>query len=261
MRFFESISSSLKESLRRFMELELSITAAFDAVRGWATKAAHITTSSEHPSLDQLRFVIEKRRRSIVHVDDEIASYHGRSVIGFQLVGEGNVGNRTRHVLPVHFVIMRLLELVPGISMRLNDDSHRKHFNQQGIDRPDEDLIYTLGIYFAESLAKEFGLPKRSRLDRVLFNAPPDTKLNPRRTGDHHFVVPSGSVLMRVRRGQAQTQETWLKVVASSIRKAKLDELRELPEILRLLFVVADRWHWDELLDRLDDDPRLVDHA
>ncbi|XIA63353.1 hypothetical protein ACFIOY_29880 [Bradyrhizobium sp. TZ2] len=233
---------------------KLSITDAFRAVQDWAAQAGGLD-SAQYPDHSSLRFLLLKQRRSIVGVDAEMSSYDGQPVVGFQIQGEGAIGIKTRYVLPVHFAIMRSLELVPGISMRLNDDAHKAHHRRQGNERSDEELIYALGIHSSALLARESGLPKRSRLDRILFNAAPDAALYPRRTGDHHYVVPSGSVPLRTRLRYAQTQETWLEAVENSIRKAELPDLQALPNVLRMLFATADRWHRDELIDRLPDDP------
>ncbi len=240
------------------MELQQkNIIEAFDAVRAWADEAHTRSEGDNYSSIDQLRYVLDQPNHSILGVEERLSVNGNQSLVGFQIVGDPNVGTKTRYVLPIHFAIMRLFELVPGIILRLQDDAHRSVYARKGIHRTDDDLIFSLGIRLAASLAKEFGLPKRSRLDRILFNAPPDATLNPRRTNSYRHVVPSGSVLIRARQTHAQTQETWLKAVQGSLKKSKQDELRELPSTLKLLFMTADRWHWKELIDRLEDDPRL----
>jgi len=237
----------------------LSAESAFEVVKTWAIEASQCDEPSNHPSLDALRYVLGTPARSIVGVEGELATHEGRSVVGFQILGEPNVGTKTRFVLPIHFTVMRGLELIPGVHIRLNDDPHRAYYRRKGVERSDDELIYSLSVSCERALAEEFGLPRRSRLDRILFNAPPDAVLNPRRGSNHRYIVPSGSVPVRTRHINAQTQETWIKVAKSAICKAKLqDKLAELPDVLRLLFITADRWHWSELIDRLESDPRLT---
>lgn len=239
--------------------LALSAEGAFEVVKTWAIEASQREGPSNHPNLDTLQYVLDTPERSIVGFEEELATFEERSVVGFQILGERNVGTKTRFVLPIHFVVMRGLELIPGVHMRLNDDPHRAVYRRKGVERSDDELIFSLSVRCNQALAEEFGLPRRSRLDRILFNAPPDAALNPRRGSDHRYVVPSGSVPIRTRHIHAQTQETWLRVAQSAIRKAKLqNRLVELPNVLRLLFVTADRWHWSDLIDRLDADPRLT---
>ncbi|MHC2318831.1 hypothetical protein ACVIHC_005877 [Bradyrhizobium diazoefficiens] len=238
---------------------ELSAESALEVVGAWVIEASQCDDPANHPSLDALRYVLNTPERSIIGVDRQLAMFEGRSVVGFQIIGEPNVGTKTRFVLPIHFAVMRGLELIPGVRLRLNDDPHRAVYRRRGIERPDDELIYSLSISCKTTLAKEYGLPRRSRLDRILFNAPPDAALNPRRGSDHRYVLPAGSVPIRTRQIDAQTQETWLKVAKSAVRKSHHpNRLAELPEVLRSLFVTADRWHWTELIDRLDADPRLT---
>ncbi|WP_342714101.1 hypothetical protein [Bradyrhizobium sp. B039] len=235
---------------------EISITDALQNIKSWATKAEQVQAAN-YPDVQPLRYLLPQARRSILGVDASLSEYQGQAVIGFGITGGANVGTKTRYVLPIHFAILRAFELVPGVTVRLNDDAHISRDRKRGITRSDDELIFNLGIRLKATVAKVLGLPKRSKLDRILFSAPPDAILHPRRTGDHHYVVPSGYVPIRNRHEGFQTQETWIAGIERIIRNPASSELGELPDTLRSLFMTAESWHWSELVDRLPCDPRI----
>jgi hypothetical protein len=235
---------------------EINIPDAFQKIKSWATQAEKVEAAN-YPDVQPLQYLLPKVRRSILGVDASLSEYQKQAVIGFEITGGANVGTKTRYVLPIHFAIMRAFELVPGLTIRLNDDAHISQDRKRGIKRSDNDLIFNLGIRLNATLAKELGLPKRSKLDRILFSASSDAILHPRRTGDHHYVVPSGYVPIRNRQEGFQTPETWLSGIRRIVRKHAAEELRGLPDALSSLFVTAERWHWSELIDRLPNDPRV----
>lgn len=230
---------------------ELAASDAFIAIKSWAAAAAKGETQSECPEVSPLCFTLAKDS-TIRRVESKLHSYNGIGLIEFDIDGPKSEGVKTRYMLPVHFAITRLLELIPGVRVRMRGDAHET----PGDDRPAGELIYSLEVRFSASFKKSYEL-RESRLERILFNAPPDVRLHERRTGSYRYIIPSSFVPIRTRRLDAQNADTWLRVVAKAVRQGGADELLDAPEVLRQLFVTAERWHWAELIDRLEDDPRV----
>jgi len=244
------------------MELKkLTIAEALAVLTEWSEKAMHSKGSSDAPDLEPLRYLLDIRRRSILGVDSEVTTHNGQALVGFRLAQSERISDqKTRYVLPVHFAMMRAFELIPGIRLKLDGDSHEGQRAKRNIRRQEEKLIYPMNIYLPAALAQKLGIKGRSRLDRVLFNAPPDARLHSKRTGHHRMFIPSESVLLEYRGEPLQTQETWLRLAKLALTDGQHDGLRGLPTVLQSLFVTAERWHREELDGRLDDDPRW-DHA
>jgi len=244
------------------MELKkITIAEALTVVSEWTAKAAQSRGSSNAPDLEPLRYLLDTRRPSILGVDLELLAHKGQALVGFRLTQSETIGDqKTRYVLPIHFAIMRAFEVIPGIRLRLDGDSHEGDRAKRKVQRREEKLIYPMNIYLPAALAQKLGIKGQSRLDRILFNAPPDARLHPKRTGHHRVFVPSESVLLEYRGEPLQTQETWLRLAKLALTDGQHDGLRGLPTVLQSLFVTAERWHREELDGRLDDDPRW-DHA
>jgi hypothetical protein len=230
----------------------LNSVEAFKAIEQWSLEASKQATSSGHPNVAALGHLLETASyfRRVKHTPRD---YQGQKVVEFDISNPSKAGVLTRYMLPVHFAIIRLLELIPGITVFMADVTHETLNNA----RPESDKIFALKARCAPSLAQIFGLPRVSRLDRIMFSAPPDTKLFERRTGDYHYIIPANYVPLRYRGVDAQTAETWLKVVVTAVTRSKSAELSNAPLVLRQLFLTAERWHWGELQDRLPEDPRV----
>lgn len=243
------------------MEMKkLPLLEAFAAVTEWASAAKRNASSSSFPSLEPLRYLLDKPNPSILGIDPGVTTLSGQVVIGLRLLGARSVGNeRTRYVLPIHFAMIRAFEIIPGARIKLDADSHAGDRAKRNVQRPQEKLIYPMNIHLPPAFAKSLDIRGASRLDRILHNAPPDARLHSKRTGNFRLFAPSESVLLEYRGDPLLTQHDWLRFTALALEKGGHKELQNLTDVLRSLFVTADRWHWDELDGRLESDPRWDD--
>ncbi|HRF07567.1 MAG TPA: hypothetical protein PL193_02830 [Xanthobacteraceae bacterium] len=221
----------------------------FRALARW-TEEAKLTKSSAPPSLEP---ILSDLHNSGIRNAAE-ADMDSIKVVAFDIKGEGKLGVKTRHVLPVHFAILRALEMVPGMKLTLGDDTHKAQDKAKGQPRENSELIYHLVLIWRRANKSK----KRVKVDRVLFNAPPNASIHERRTGDHHFIIPSNFVLLRIRRAEdLMTQESFLRAaeVALESSSSSVDfSKEEFINLLGNLFALGDKWHWKELRDRTSED-------
>jgi hypothetical protein len=231
---------------------EITAVELFGALKHWASEAKRKSPSAP-PSLRPILFPLSNERtRSIDSA--ALAKFNSKTVVAFEIRGEGEVGIKTRHVLPVHFAILRALELVPGLRLYLQDDAHKTYDKAKGRSRTKSELIYHLKL----RCKKLAGKITQTKVDRILFNAPPDASLHERRTGDYRYIVPSGFVPLRIRKaGDVITQESLTSAVAALITasvKSTPFAKNEFVKLLNDLFAIGDKWHWKELIDRTEED-------
>lgn len=231
-----------------------ALTAAemFGALTHWAEEAKRKSPSAP-PSLKPILLPLSNElTRSISKA--ALTKFNHKRIVAFDIRGQGQVGVKTRHALPVHFAILRALEIAPGMKLYLQDDAHKARDKIKGQLREDSDLIYHLTL---EWLGAE-GKNKRAKVDRILFNAPPNASIHERRTGDHHFIIPSNFVLLRIRKAEdLMTQESFLRSIAVAPRSPSKRADFSNDEFINLLgdlFALADKWHWGELVDRTNED-------
>src|SRR5665213_265278 len=216
---------------------------ALVAIKDWANRAKERPASSPPDLAPLCKTLPEGRHRSILHAKETL--YDGRTVVAFDVKGPGSE-TYTRHVLPVHFGIMRLLELVPGIKILIKDDAHKNRPKKDGRLPKRDQLLFHLTIMIPKALAKKLGFPRMIGLDRILFNASPDAKLYERRTGDYRYILPSGSIPLRHQGNPLFSQDSLLHAVGELITAApefSPATSDSAAHLLSKLFIIGDEWH------------------
>jgi hypothetical protein len=237
---------------------------SFANIRWWADEAIYRIRSgrTDMPSTDILRQnpVGEHSCCSIVETCAEVHDdgRHKRIVIGIKTKRWPDEATRFRYVLPAHFAILRAIELVPGMSIFLANDRNKARDAAQGVRRSQDEMIYNLTLSVARGSLKIIG---RTELDRILFNIDPFTTLYARRSGDHHYILPSGAVPIttRIRKRPYSDQRAFLLAVRSMMLKKGRSlpfSRQDIHGLLKNLFVISDELHWSELIDRLPADER-----
>ena len=230
---------------------ELNVGDAFSAITKWALEAAQSQSHLECPDVAPLRFILASGS-AIRRVSSQPHIYGDLELIEFDIDRPKDDGVLTRYMLPVHFAITRLLELIPGVSVRMRGDTHPRPND----DRAADDLIFALEVRYSASFRRSFDF-KDGRLERILFNAAPGVRLHERRTGNYRYIIPSSFVPIRTRGLNAHNASDWMRVVDRAVRQGNENTLLVAPSVLRRLFVTSERWHWLDLIDRLQDDPRI----
>jgi hypothetical protein len=253
-----------KNSRRRIMKFAVAQSLseeAFGSIRAWTDEAKKRIQVGQLdlPSAKALRKLlpVNHPRCSIVETIPGYEVSNGRSVIGFKTRVWPKEATKPRYVLVVHFVVLRALELVPGIKVFLAGDRNKGRDAADGVSRPQEQMIFNLTVSIAKHKMRVLG---QTKLDRILFNVDKDTSLYARRKGDHHYIVPSGSIPIaaRIRKRPYSDQEALLRAVRAMIeRPQRLPppcSANEMLDVLMDLFAIGDELHWGELDDRLPRD-------
>jgi hypothetical protein len=236
-----------------------SATDAFNVLRDWANKAKSATAENP-PSLD--RFLDphwpKTARNSILGArHSKLTDKQGRALIDFDVKGKGAIGDKTRHILPAHYVAVAAVDMIPGLPIMMRNENKK----------PGDDAIFRLNLK----------LPTKSKqliaIGRFLYHVPPDAELTELRSGNHYLITAAGSVLTKHRpKTLPLSQDEVLDRIREHIEAAPRisreftpDAIIERPlaftanEMIALLtdlLTLNDEWHWDELLGRLDTDPR-----
>lgn len=222
----------------------------FQSLHHWAEEArAH--SAACPPDVSLLLAGIPSVSRSITRAGP--SCYQGQTVIRFDVKGQGGIGIKTRHVLPVHFAMLRILDLIPYARLVLKDDPHKHRPKKGGRLPAPEEIMYYLSLSVAGDKAKALSIPRMIKADRILFNAPPDATLHERRSGDYRYIVPSGSVLLRHHGDPLITQDSLLRAIQELAEdQTMISDIRPYAviDLLSMLFSIGDDWHWGELLDR-----------
>jgi hypothetical protein len=220
----------------------LEAKEALEAIKGWTEKACAIEASKDCPDITALCFLIRKPAIHRVSVKSDL--HKGHKLIEFDIDAPGNAGRKTRYMLPVHFAITRLLELIPDVRLCIISKGKK------------DDRYYYMTIRYPPKFRKAHDLRDANRLERIIFNAPPNAVVSEQRNGDYQCIAPSEYMLAKNRGDDKQNAERWLGI-SQSVFGTPGDPLRDLPKVMRKLFVIAERWHWEELAGRLPDDPRI----
>jgi hypothetical protein len=154
---------------------------------------------------------------------------------------------------------MRALEMVPSMAVTLADDKHRAQDKKTKRIRSEAEMIFSLSLKVRPKRAKALGIMKMTKLDRIFFNASLNARLYERRTGDYRFIVPSGSVPIRSRAsadyiGQNAVLDAAYKLIMAEPPGSLPFKANKMVALLRDLFTISDKWHWDELIDRVKAD-------
>lgn len=238
-----SLKSKFKIRYDRELPSLVGMRRAFNSLQAWRTEAKS-RTSNNPPEFDGPLFLPESTRRSIFDV--KRIRRDGQRFYEITVPGPTNQLH-PRRFLPVHFAIMRSLELVPGVSMKMGDQTGRQD-RKVGWERLDEERIYRINLRVGK-----WSTP----LCRVLFRVPPNAELHERRNYDHRFVVPSAHVLTKLRRRvPPRTQDEVIDHIRNLIDVAKWRHFlpfnsNQMVSLLEDLFTISDAWHWKELADRL----------
>lgn len=234
----------------------MSAKLSLDTLSEWAqlTKDQH---ASEPNHASKLCFDLHRTKFVL---NSEPVEYQKRTVIAFEVNGGKRVGVRKRHLLPAHFAVLRLLEIIPGMSLLLRDDQHRGQDLTTGRVRSEDEMIFNLAISISKPKAARLGILRATKLDRVLFDVSADTRLYERRSGDHRYITPSNFVPIRFRGEALRTQSDLVRAVESLVYDAPEEfsdrSPREIIDLLKSLLAIGNDLHWNELIDRLPDDAR-----
>jgi hypothetical protein len=237
---------------------------AFRRLREWAN-AARLRVQSNRtdlPSTKPLRETLLPEDHPRCSIIEAGIGYHmhksrRRLLVGFKTRDWPDHATSFRYVLPVHFAVLRTMELVPGVRLFLSGDRNLARDLLRGVKRPQNQLIYDMKL----SAPKAKG--RRAidiKVDRILFNVDGRTSIYARRTGDHHHIVPEGSVPIttRVRKQPLWDQRAILRAVGELIARNRRGECpvaaEAIKELLEDLFTIADELHWSELIDRRPED-------
>jgi len=233
---------------------------SFEYLRSWADEAIYRIRTNRHdlPSTQQLRDLFEADNPFCSIILTKVTSYDDgsqkRSVIGLKTKKWPAEAKTFRHVLPAHFAIIRALELVHGARIYLEGDRNMARDRRKGVHRSRAELIFDLKL----SIPKTRGTARiETKIDRILFNVDAHTSLYARRTGDHHFILPSGSVPIaaRIRDGRYTDRQRVLRSVKERMRlKSQSEPFASVVGLLQDLFFISDELHWSELIDRLPKD-------
>lgn len=233
---------------------------SYEYLRWWADEALfRIRTGREDmPSTQQLREVFESDNPACSIIETQATAYKDglslRPVIGLKTKKWPTEATSFRYVLPAHFAIIRALELVPGARIYLEGDRNIARDRINGVCRPQDELIFNLKLRIPKTRGKN-GID--TKIDRILFNVDARTCLYARRTGDHHFILPSGSVPItaRIRKGRYSDRRLVIRSVKQRMRlRPRSAPFAGVVGLLEQLFLVSDKLHWSELIDRLPKD-------
>jgi hypothetical protein len=160
-------------------------------------------------------------------------------------------------VLPIHFVIMATLSLVPGMSLKMIDKT-------KGRGRSPDEQIHIISLNISPGKKRRLKTFGTTSMFRILFNAPSDASIRERRGKDFRFLIPDHFILERYRtqnRADIRTQRDVIKAVTTLLNDPPRQfplrhpfKAREMASLLRSLFGLADDWYWADLLDRLKRD-------
>lgn len=224
----------------------LEAKAALEVIKGWTEKAYAIEASKDCPDITSLCFLLHQPAIHRVSVRPD--AYKGHRLIEFDMDGPNKAGRKTRYMLPVHFAITRLLELIPDVRLCMVSKGKK--------GAKEADRYFYMTVRYPVKFQEAHQLKDRNRLERIIFNAPPNAVVSEQRNGNFQYIVPSEYVLAKHRGEDKQNAERWLEI-AQAVFGNPSHSLRDHPNVLRQLFVIAERWHWEELSGRLPDDPRL----
>jgi hypothetical protein len=219
------------------------IQASFDDLRKWANEA-NLRSGDNPPDFQHPMVLPEGTRRSIISAKP--ANRSDRKLVAFRVLT--NVETREpRHVLPVHYAIMRALELVPGMLLRMIDKS-------AGKDRLVDERIYNVMLIIPDGTQrklKQHGHKTFNKVSimRVLFAAPPDAELHEIYRSDYHLIVPGNYVLTKLHSkddviGQQSVLDAVRKLFKISTNGLNAEEMAAL---LVDLFKLGQKWHGAEL--------------
>jgi hypothetical protein len=242
----------------------------YAVVRHWADKALDsITGSRPLPNAEALLAILPAsfKSRSIVFSETEVwkDSNTGQVLEAIRFQTRTGMKNR-RLVLPVHFAQIRVLELVPHIVIKLHDDKNRARDKQNGRDRTEDQMIFTLHLHYQKAAADELSIrPRQMELDRVFFNAYPDVRLYERRDVDYRYIVPRHSILLRARyknpapHNQKALIEAVLKLMVRHGGQYPFSAT-QIATLLGDLFTIGDALYWNMLSGRIDEQDRQYHH-
>jgi hypothetical protein len=173
------------------------------------------------------------------------------NLISFGVHGLGDLKKtQTLHTLPVYFATMRALEIIPGVAPRLIDETGSKD-KLSGRNRASSEKIYRLNITLKSNVG----------LGRLLFHAPIDAELHELRGCDFHDFLPSTHVLTKRRPViPPPSQDQMIAQIEEKLHLSKEDlpySIESMIPLLKRLLTLCDRWHWNELMGRREDDERL----
>jgi hypothetical protein len=218
---------------------------ALKVIANWAAEAEQALEGKDGPDASVLCFLLRKQAIHRVAVSADL--YEQNQLVEFDIDGPLKAGRKTRFMLPVHFAITRLLEIIPDVRLRL--------INKGRTDAADE-RYFNMVVRYHPRFAKTHDLTDANRLERIIFNAPPDAEVGERRGGDYRRLIPSEYVLSKNRGYNKQGAERWVRI-CESVFAVPGDPLGTLPKVMRQLMIIAERWHWGDLSGRLPDDPRI----
>ncbi len=217
------------------------LKVAFQSIRDWASTAEGIEAPADAPQFANPFFWPKIESIPGLPLPSiQSATLATKGFYAVRLTGVQTEGPRTFPA--AYFGVVRTLELVPGIRMHIDDETK--------LDHPDG------GTYrIILDVPKIKGLRQiRTSLGRILFDVPQDAKLHERRTKSHRVISPGSFVLTKFRpktppptRVDVLQSAGWLVERMAGYLPYGPDEIHNL---LASLFETADRWHWDELLDR-----------
>lgn len=229
---------------------------AIDALSEWA-QIARREQATKPSDASTLCFNMQKARFIL---SSALVEYRGRTLIAFEIDGGKRIGERKRHLLPAHFAVLRLLEVIPGLTLLLRDDQHRSQDVKTGRVRSEDEMIFNLAMKTSARKASRLRILQVTKLDRVLFDVNSDTRLYERRSGDHHYILPSCYVPIRFRGAPLHTQPDLVRAVKALVDDQPDGSLgkssSEIVDLLKTLLAVGNDRHWNELIDRLPGDTK-----
>jgi len=225
----------------------------FYALAEWATAARRASADSP-PDVSKLCFIQPAATKFVLSA--EPIEYCCRTVIAFEVDGGKRIGVRKRHLLPSHFAILRLLELIPGLTLLLRDDQHRNQDVKTGRVRSEREMIFNLAIKISPRKAKRLRILQATKLDRILLDVDSQTRLYERRNGDYRYILPASFVPIRFRGAPLHTQPDVVRAVFTLLNDhpSFRQIAKDVAHLLEELFAIANDWHWDELIDRVPTD-------
>lgn len=225
---------------------------AFRGLRDWTSKAKEGLgrDTARLPPIRPLLKPLPKGHPQQSIVRAKAKHQKGRSLVAFKTRRWPAYATRDRRIKPVHFAILRALELVPGMRVFLNGN------RKPSVTKASE-MIFNLSLGISPTKARRLRTFQTTKLDRILFNVGRYAMIYERRLGDHIDIIPCRSVPIRCRPRKLIDQYS----VVRAVERLVSDFGSELPftawdmrELLEDLFAISDHLHWDELIDRLPSD-------